>query len=86
MANNKRQQGLDQPAGNTLTGIDRLLAELASTTLAEGEFTIAMVQERSPGLTGGTVRCRLDRLVQSGVCAKRKVIFGKRETNIYRYV
>ena len=86
MANNKRQQGLDQPAGDTLTGIDRLLSELASSTLVEGEFTIAMVQERSPGLTGATVRCRLDRLIESGVCVKRKVIVGKRETNVFRYV
>ena len=86
MANNKRQQGLDQPAGDTLTGIDRLLCELASSTLQPGEFTIAMVMERSPGVSGATVRCRLDRLIETGVCAKRKIIFGQRETNIYRYL
>lgn len=86
MAGSKRQQKLDQPAGDTLTGIDRLLAELASSTLEEGEFTIAMVVERSPNMNPDVIRHRLDRLVNKGICAKRKVIFGKRETNIYRYV
>lgn len=77
---------MDQPAGDTLTGIDRLLAELASSTLDEGEFTIAMVQERSPGLSNNTLRCRLDRMIESGVCVKRKVILESRETNVYRYL
>ena len=86
MASNTRRKGLDQPAGNTLTGIDRLLAELNNNTIDEGEFTIAMVQARSPGLTANTLRCRLDRLVESGVCAKRKIVSDRRETNVYRYV
>ena len=86
MANSKGREKLDQPAGDTLTGIDRILAALTSDTIKEDEFTIAMVQERNPALIAGAVRCRLDRLVQSGVCKKRKIIVGKRETNVYRYV
>ena len=77
---------MDQSPGDTLTGIDRLLADLATNKIADDEFTIAMVQERSPGLSAGALRCRLDRLVEAGVCSKRKIVVGKRETNVFRYL
>lgn len=86
MANNKGREKLDLPAGDTLTGIDRLLADLATNKIEDDEFTIAMVQERSPGITAGALRCRLDRMVEAGVCAKRKIVVGKRETNVFRYL
>lgn len=86
MANNKGREKLDQSTGDTLTGIDRLLAELSVNSIAKDEFTIAMVQERSPGLSAGALRCRLDRLVEAGVCSKRKIVVAKRETNAFRYL
>jgi hypothetical protein len=86
MAGNKKRSGLDQPAGNTLTGIDRLLAEFASQAIEADEFTIAMVRTRTPGSTDDQIRSRIDRLVDKGACTVRSVIVGGRLTNAYRYV
>jgi hypothetical protein len=86
MASNKKRIGLDQPNGDTLTGIDRLLADLVGHAIEEDEFTIAMVGDRSPGINTQAIRCRLERLVNQGVCTKRRVTVNSRETNAYRYV
>lgn len=86
MASNKKRIGLDQPAGNTLTGIDRLLVELIGHPIEEDEFTIAMVCERSPDINADVIRCRLDRLVNKGVCTKRIISKNGRQVKAYRYV
>ena len=86
MANNKGREKVDQPAGNTLTGIDRLLAEMVGETIHDDEFTIAMVAERSPDINPDVIRHRLDRLVNKGVCTKRIITEKGRQTKAYRYV
>ena len=86
MADSKRGKRLDQPNGDTLSGIDRLLADLVSHAIEEDEFTIAMVGDRSPGINTQAIRCRLERLVNQGVCTKRRVTVNSRETIAYRYV
>ena len=86
MANSKRREKLDQPAGDTLTGIDRLLAEMVGETIQDDEFTIAMVAERSPEINPDVIRHRLDRLVNKGVCTKRIITEKGRRTTAYRYV
>ena len=86
MAGNKKRIGLDQPNGNTLTGIDRILAEMANDTLEPDEFTLAMICERSPDISPDVIRHRLDRMVGLGVCTKRKLIVNSKKVNVYRYV
>jgi len=86
MAGNKKRIGLDQPNGDTLTGIDRVLAEMADDTLEPDEFTLAMICERSPDISPDVIRHRLDRMVGLGVCTKRKLIVNSKKANVYRYV
>ena len=77
---------MGQPAGNTLTGIDRLLVEMVGETIQDDEFTIAMVAERSPDINPDVIRCRLDRLVNKGVCTNRIITEKGRRSKAYRYV
>ena len=86
MASNKRREGVGQPARDTLTGIDRLLVEMVGETIQPDEFTIAMVAERSPDINPDVIRCRLDRLVNKGVCTKRIITEKGRRAKAYRYV
>jgi hypothetical protein len=86
MAGNKKRIGLDQPHGDTLTGIDRLLAEMADDTLEPDEFTLAMICERLPHISLDVIRHKLDRMVGLGVCTKRKLIVNSNKANVYRYV
>jgi hypothetical protein len=87
MASRKGRKGLDQPNGQTLSALDRALAEFADyETLKPDEFTVQMVADKNPGVPRTTMAHRFDELVRKGVMDKRKLIVGGKVTCAYRYV
>jgi hypothetical protein len=87
MASRKGRKGLDQPDGQTLSALDRALAEFVShQSLKPDEFTMQMVMERDPGVPRRTIANRFDDLVRKGVMAKRKLAVGGKIASAYRYV
>lgn len=85
MASNQRRKGLDQPAGDTLKALDRVLADMATPVLAADEFTAEMIMSKMPSLSESTLRSRLHRLIAAGVMTKRSVRVHGRIWNAYRY-
>jgi hypothetical protein len=86
MANNQRREGLGKPSGDTLSSIDRLLAEFDQQEVQEGEFTVAMLQERNPKISASALRHRLAHKVQNKTLSVRKILHDKNFINVYRYV
>jgi hypothetical protein len=86
MAGNTRRKGLDQSNGDTLSGIDRLLAELDQQEVQEGEFTVAMLQERNPEISASALRHRLAHKVRNKTLSVRKILHDKNFINVYRYI
>lgn len=76
---------MDQPAGNTLRALDRVLADMVSPGLAADEFTAEMIISKMPELSESTLRSRLQRYVASGVMTKRSLRINGRIWNAYRY-
>ena len=86
MANNQRREGLGKPSGDTLSSIDRLLAEFDQQEVQEGEFTVAMLQERNPEISASALRHRLAHKVQNKTLSVRKILHDKNFINVYRYL
>lgn len=87
MASRKGRKGLDQPDGQTLSALDRALAEFADyQSLKPDEFTMQMVAEKNPGVPRRTMANRFDDLVRKGVLTKRKFVLGGKIACAYRYV
>lgn len=85
MASNQGRKRLDQPAGNTLTALDRVLADLVVQHMTEDEFTAEMVYKKRPDMTLSTLNNRLGRQVEMGRMTKRCLLINGRKTNVYRY-
>ena len=86
MAGNTRRKGLDQSNGDTLSGIDRLLAELDQQEIQKDEFTIAMLADRNPNLSTSALRNRLAQKVQNKTLSVRKILHNRNFINVYRYI
>lgn len=86
MANNQRREGLGKPSGDTLSSIDRLLAEFDQQEVQEGEFTVAMLQERNPEISASALRHRLAHKVRNKTLSVRKILHEKNFINVYRYI
>ena len=86
MANNQRREGLGKPSGDTLSSIDRLLAEFDQQEVQEGEFTVAMLQERNPEISASALRHRLAHKVRNKTLSVRKILHDKNFINVYRYI
>jgi hypothetical protein len=87
MASGKGREGLDQSNGETLTALDRALAEFAShQSLQPGEFTIQMVLDKDPSLSRATLNKRFNDMVRRGILEKRSLACESKVANAYRYV
>ena len=86
MANNQRWERLGKPSGDTLSSIDRLLAEFDQQEVQEGEFTVAMLQERNPEISASALRHRLAHKVRNKTLSVRKILHDKNFINVYRYI
>lgn len=85
MAGDTRRKGLDQPARNTLSAIDRALLDLIEKPLQPDEFTVDMLMEKAD-IPRPTLSARMDKLVKEGKLTKRKITLNTTPTNVYRYV
>lgn len=83
MANHEKREGMDQPPRNTLSAIDRLLAEWGDETLKEGEFTADMVTV--PGVNSAAIGKRLVLKAGRGELNSRIANIKGRKTRIYSY-
>ena len=87
MAGNKGRKRLDQPAGNTLSAIDRALLDLVEKPIQHDEFTIDMLMEKNPSDTARrSMMKKLDEMVSKGKLVTRKLPVKGKQTNVYRYV
>lgn len=85
MASNKRREGLDQPTGNTLTALDKLLASLKKDELEADEFTAQMIAQKS-GRSLNSIRSILTRMKNSGELTSRKFVINGSVANVYKSV
>jgi len=87
MASSKRRKGLDQPAGDTLGALDRILHDFAQVDiLRDDEFVANTILEKSPGLTLAQVNNRLKRMVEYKKLSKRIIRQNGKRCVAYRYV
>jgi len=90
MASNKRRGHLDQSTRNHLSGIEAALAHVVSKPQQEDEFTARELFERAlikdKSTTTASIRCKLNRMQDAGLCASRKVRLNGRSTNFYRMI
>lgn len=87
MASGKGRKGLDQSDGQTLTALDRALAEFADHgVIRPGEFTIQMMIDKNPSLSRSMLNKRFNEMARKGIIAKRKITQNSSVTNVYRYL
>lgn len=90
MASHKRRGHLDKSTRDHLTGIEAALQIIHPESRREDEFTAgelhSKVSKKGKKCSYESVRHKLDRMVQSGQCKKRKVNLGGYMTNLYRMV
>lgn len=76
MASNKKRNGLDQPARDTLSALDRALLDLATDTKEKqpNEFTFKELMNSFEGKLGRfAIQCRVQKLLKEGKWKVRTV-------------
>jgi len=85
MAHNKTRQGLGKPTRDTLSAIDRMLAEMEQKPIQPDEWTINMLIERDPSIPYSTLSNKLRTKLIRGEITKRIICVNGKSTNVYRY-
>ena len=86
MANNKTRQGVGKPSRDTLSAIDRVLAEMDARPIQPDEFTVGQILERDPCASYTTINRMLRMKLGRGELAKRVISINGKASNVYRYV
>lgn len=68
-----------------VTGMDWIVDNLSQSSLEADEFTIKMVVEKSKK-TSASVRCKLQRMFETGEVTRRKVLEDGHYVNAYKKV
>ena len=68
-----------------VTGMDWIVDNLSQSSLEADEFTIKMVVEKSKK-TSSSVRCKLQRMFETGEVTRRKVLEDGHYVNAYKKV
>jgi hypothetical protein len=84
MGNNKGRRGVDGSDGDTLSGIDRILAEMSVVEIQPGEFTAHDLVEGLK-LRAGTIAKRLTLKVDKGELLSRTIVANGTKMRVYRY-
>ena len=88
MAGHKRRGHLDKPTRDHLTGIEAAIQAMCPEPKREDEFTVSdlfyALKKKGEKCTFEAVRFKLDRMVKSGQCEKRKVSLDGHIANLYR--
>lgn len=88
MASHKRRGHLDKPTRDHLAGIEAALQIMSPSPQGEDEFTVVelfhRMKKKGAKCTYESVRFKLERMVRSGICEKRKVNMGGHMANLYR--
>lgn len=68
-----------------VSGMDWIVDNLSQSSLEADEFTIKMVVEKSKK-TSASVRCKLQRMFETGEVTRRKVLEDGHYVNAYKKV
>ena len=68
-----------------VSGMDWIVDNLSQSSLEADEFTIKMVVEKSKK-TSSSVRCKLQRMFETGEVTRRKVLEDGHYVNAYKKV
>ena len=68
-----------------VSGMDWIVDNLSQSSLEADEFTIKMVVEKSKK-TSASVRCKLQRMFETGKVTRRKVLEDGHYVNAYKKV
>ena len=68
-----------------VSGMDWIVDNLSQSSLEADEFTIKMVVEKSKK-TSASVRCKLQRMFETGEVTRRKVLEDSHYVNAYKRV
>ena len=68
-----------------VSGMDWIVDNLSQSSLEADEFTIKMVVEKSKK-TSSSVRCKLQRMFETGKVTRRKVLEDGHYVNAYKKV
>ena len=68
-----------------VSGMDWIVDNLSQSSLEADEFTIKMVVEKSKK-TSASVRCKLQRMFETGEVTRRKVLEDGHYVNAYKRV
>ena len=68
-----------------VTGMDWIVDNLSQSSLEADEFTIKMVVEKSKK-TSSSVRCKLQRMFETGEVTRRKVLEDGHYVNAYKKI
>ena len=68
-----------------VSGMDWIVNNLSQSSLEADEFTIKMVVEKSKK-TSASVRCKLQRMFETGEVTRRKVLEDGHYVNAYKKV
>lgn len=75
---------MDQPTGNPLSAIDRILAEMVEVEKQPDEFTAKDLVERL-GMSQGAIGKRLNTKVEKGILTCRFIRIDGAKTKVYKY-
>ena len=84
MGNNKGRRRVDVTDGDTLTGIDRILAEMSTFEIQPGEFTTHDLVDALK-LSAATIAKRLSLRAEKGELLSRIVAYKGSSVRAYRY-